>query len=70
MAEKMIDWIADKLSSSDFIDLYFVLSELVDIHLTNAELCETSSLDSLALNSVEIYLGNNRRDIPIGKLVI
>ena len=70
MAEKMIGWIADKLSSSDFIDLYFVLSDLVDIHLTDAELCETASLDSLAVNFAESYLGNEPCNIPIGKLVI
>jgi len=70
MANKMIGWIADRLSSSDFIDLYFVLSELVDINLTDAELCETASLDSLAVNYAEAYLGNKQSDIPIGKLVI
>ena len=70
MAEKMLGWIADKLSSSDFIDLYFVLSELVDIHLTDAELCESASLDSLAVNYAEVYFGNKQCDIPIGKSVI
>ena len=70
MADKMIGWIADKLSSSDFIDLYFILSELVDINLTDAELCETASLDSLSANYVEVHLGNKQCDIPTGKLVI
>lgn len=70
MAEKMIGWITDKFSSSDFIDLYFVLSELVDIHLTESELCETASLDSLAVNYAEVYLGNKQCDTPTGKLVI
>ena len=70
MADKMIGWIADKLSSSDFIDLYFILSELVDINLTDAELCETASLDSLAGICAEVYLGNKQCDIPTGKLVI
>ena len=70
MAEKMIGWITDKLSSSDLIDLYFVLSDLVDVNLTDAELCETASLDSLAVNHAEVYLGNKQCDIPIGKLVI
>ena len=70
MAKKALGWIADKLSSSDFIDLYFVLSELVDIHLTDAELCETASLDSLAVNFAESYLGKEQSSIPNGKLVI
>jgi hypothetical protein len=70
MAEKMISWIADRLSSSDFIDLYFVLSELVDINLTDAEICETSSLDSLAVNYTDGYLGNKQSTIPTGKLVL
>ena len=70
MAEKMIGWIADKLSSSDFIDLYFILSDLVDINLSDAELCETASLDSLAVNYAEVYLDSKQCDIPTGKLVI
>ena len=70
MADMMIGWIADKLSSSDFIDLYFILSDLVDIDLTDAELCETASLDSLAVNYAEVYLANKQGDIPTGKLVI
>ena len=70
MAEKMIGWIADRLSSSDFIDLYFVLSDLVDINLTDSELCETASLDSLAVNFADGYLGNKQCNIPTGKLVL
>ena len=70
MAEKMIGWIAAKLTSSDFIDLYFVLSDLVDINLTDSELCETASFDSLAVNYAEVHLGSNQCDIPTGKLVI
>jgi hypothetical protein len=70
MAEKMIGWITDKFSSSDFIDLYFVLSELIDINLTDAELCETASLDSFAVNSANAYLGDKQCNIPTGKLVI
>jgi hypothetical protein len=70
MADKMIGWIADRLSSSDFIDLYFILSELVDINLTDTELCETASLDSLSVSYAEVYLGNKQCDIPTGKIVV
>ena len=70
MAEMMIDWFAEKFSNLDFIDLYFVLSDLKDIPLTEAELCETALLDSFATNSAERHLTSRERTIPIGKLVI
>lgn len=70
MAEMMIDWVADKFSTSDFIDLYFVISDLIDIPMTDAELCETAFFDSFAANSAEKFLANKQGIIPTGKLVI
>ena len=70
MAEMMIDWVADKLSNYDFIDLYFVISNLIDIPLSEAELCETAYYDSFAANSAEEYFANAQGTVPTGKLVI
>ena len=70
MAELMIDWVVDKFSGSDFIDLYFVISDLIDIPMTEAELCETAFLDSLASSSAEEFLAQKQEIIPTGKLVI
>jgi len=66
----MIDWFAERFSNLDFIDSYFVLSDLKDVPLTEAELCETALFDSFATNSAEQHLTSTKGIIPIGKLVI
>ena len=58
----------DSLANEDVIDLYFILSDLVDIDLTEAEKCETAYFDSLASATVSEYTGDS--GIPIGKLVL
>lgn len=63
----IINFLIDSLPSEDVIDLYFVLSDLKDINLTDAEMCESASLDSLANATVREHSG---KDVPIGKLVI
>lgn len=63
-----VNWIIDSLASKDVVDLYFILSDLVDIPQTEAEICENACYDSLATSAVSEYQGNG--NIPIGKLVI
>ena len=59
-------WI-DSLPSEDVIDLYFIMSDLVDINLTDVEICERASFDSLA--SATLRECNGEKYIPIGKQV-
>lgn len=68
LSEKALGWVADRLDSSDFIDIYFILSDLVDINLTDIEMCETASFDSLASETVR-EVGERQKHIPIGKQV-
>jgi len=63
-----VNWMIDSLASEDVIDLYFILSDLVDIHLTEAEMCESACFDALASATVAEYNGESK--IPIGKLVL
>ena len=60
-----INWIVDHLSSEDVIDAYFIISDLVDINLTDEEMCESASFDSLANATA-----NKESDVPIGKRVL
>lgn len=62
-----VNWMINSLASEDVIDLYFILSDLVDINLTEAEMCESACLNSLASATVREYNGEN--NIPIGKQV-
>jgi hypothetical protein len=70
MTEMIFSWVADRFTSSDIIDLYFIVSDLVDIPLTEAELCETAYFDSLASHTVEGFKTSKSVNIPIGKLVL
>ena len=62
-----VNLLIDSLPSEDVIDLYFIMSDLVDINLTDVEMCERASLDSLASATVREY--NGEKYIPIGKQV-
>lgn len=64
-----VNWLIDTLASDDVIDLYFILSDLVDIPLSEAELCETAYYDALATQTMRDY-NDAGRTVPIGKLVI
>ncbi len=63
-----VNWAIDTLASEDVIDLYFILSDLVDINLTEAEICESACFDALA--STIARDGKGDCNIPIGKRVL
>ena len=64
----LINWVIDSLASEDVIDLYFVMSDLVDLDLTEAEQVESACFDSLASATAAEHDGNT--NVPIGKLVL
>lgn len=63
-----VNWMFDSLASEDVIDLYFILSDLVDINLTEAELTESACFDSMASSAAQEHKGESK--IPIGKQVL
>ena len=74
-----VNWMIDSLANEDVIDLYFIMSDLVDIELTEAEICETACFDSLAsattreynsLASSTVQQHSRESRIPIGKQVL
>ena len=64
----IVNWVINSLAGEDIIDLYFVMSDLIDIDLTEAEIYESASYDSLASSAVNEYQGNG--NIPMGKVVL
>ena len=68
MTEMLLNWVADTLTRSDIIDLYFIISDLVDIPLSQAELCETAYYDALSSHTIEN--AEEHGNIPLGKLVL
>ena len=70
MSERLNNWVPDRFAGGDIIDLIFVVSDLVDIPLTEAELCETACFDSLTMYTAESIKANQNGNFPIGKLVL
>ena len=64
----IFDWVFDRMASEDVIDLYFVLSDMVDVNLTEAEICESAYFDSMA--NATIRKNKEENKIPIGKQVL
>ena len=62
-----VNWMFDKLASEDVIDLYFFLSDMVEINLTESEMVESAYFDSMANSAVHVNEGETK--IPIGKQV-
>jgi hypothetical protein len=62
-----VNWVIDSLASEDIIDLYFIMSDLVDINLSEGEIYESACLDSLSSVTVQEHQVENK--IPLGKQV-
>lgn len=65
-----VNWMFDSLASEDVIDLYFILSDLVDINITPAERAQSNYYDSLAMQTIaEAAHHEQQSKIPLGKRV-
>ena len=62
----ILDWLLD--AANDIIDRQFVLSDLKDMPLTEAEKAELREFDSLASHTAGSQNGDS--NIPPGKLVL
>lgn len=75
-----VNWVIDHLSGSDVIDLYFILSDLIDIDISPAEKAQMAHYDASSGRSVAGYsVDSNRRvhgpglpsgGVPVGKAVL
>lgn len=68
MTEMLLNWIADTFARSDIVDLYFVVSDLFDIEISEAEICETAYFDAMASSQTQEYQTQGR-NVPNGKTV-
>lgn len=62
-----INWVIDALASEDVIDLYFILSDLVDVPISDDEAYETAYFDAKARHTAHNHKGDD--NIPMGKRV-
>ena len=67
MTEAILNWFADTMARTDVIDLYFIVSDLVDLTITDAERCQTAHYDAMAMSSLGEGHASN---VPLGKLVL
>ena len=68
MPEHTINWLVDTLARSETLNLNFIITELIDIPITDAELSETALFDAFATHTATEH--QNDKSVPIGKLVI
>lgn len=79
------DRVINSLASQDVIDLYFEMSDLIDIPITEAEMVQTALLDRLSIHNIKSKHSGRKYDItnlddvkeiarelniPIGKLTL
>ncbi|MBN1666718.1 MAG: hypothetical protein JW862_06505 [Anaerolineales bacterium] len=48
MAESIYNWLVDTMARTDVIDLFFVVSELIDIPQSEHDIAERAYYDSMA----------------------
>jgi hypothetical protein len=63
-----VNWVLDSIAGDDYLDLHFVVSDLVDINITEAEICEIAHFDSMASFSAREFNGDGKT--PTGKQVL
>lgn len=75
MFETLLNWVADTFARNDVIDLYFVVSDLVDIPRSEDEIWQDRHFDAMAAHTANGRKGGGSNpytgdDTPIGKTVI
>ena len=63
-----VNWVIDSMASDEVIDLYFILSDLVEVNLTEKEIYESACYDSLANAAIREH--RDDRKTPIGRQVL
>ena len=77
MTELVLNWVADAFARDDIIDLYFIVSDLVDIPLTDEQQFEQAYGDSMSMSQTGGYrisadgrsVSAGGKNVPIGKFV-
>ena len=69
MAEMLFNWVTEHFDSSNIIDLYFVVSDLIEIPLTETERYQTAYFDAYATHTSDGGISSNEVNIPLGKQV-
>ena len=68
MTETILNWFDSTMARTDIIDLYFIVSDLVDIPISEAERCQTAYYDSMATEVAGSAIDHD--GVPLGKLVL
>ena len=67
-SNKFVNFVIDRFESADIIDAHFILSDLVEINLTDEEKCQTAFYDSMATDIAGKARGKSS-NVPVGKRV-
>lgn len=67
MAESIFNWLVDTMARTDVIDLFFVVSDLIDIPQSDVDLAESAYYDAMACNTAG--QADNSSHKPLDKCV-
>lgn len=70
MTSTVLNWVTDVFARADIIDLYFTITDLFDIPLTEDEETEMAYFDTYTQRVSENYNPADHGGTPLGKLVI
>ena len=63
----ILNWFVDTMARTETLDLYFVVSDLIDIPVSEEDLAENNYYDTMTEDMVATA---KRKNVPLGKLVI
>jgi hypothetical protein len=69
MSEHIINWFVDTMARTETLDLYFVISDLVDIPESDLQHSEGAFFDAMTVDTVN-SIPPGKEHIPIGRLVL
>ena len=67
MTEHVINWFVDTLARTETLDLYFIITDLIDFPQSEADIYEMAEGDALA--NYTASSAKPRKRVPLGKQV-
>ena len=68
MVEHVVNWFVDTLARTETLDLYFVITDLIDFPQTPAQQFEGAFYDAMATQT-ERQVDVRKSSVPLGKRV-
>ena len=68
MAEHILNWFVDTLARTETLDLYFIITDLIDFPETASQKFDRAFFDAMATNTAN-HVQAEKSAVPLGKQV-